>query len=197
VRSFLAILILGFLSSPAVAASGGTNKNLYSTVALSAGIGTTVNKDKTIPQCDMVFGEFVLDGGYKWGIIAPVGQAAFRYLGQTTEASKVNNINMAGWGYLAGAGFALEFSRLSFTAIYDFIGNYDLMKESSGGQKVSYLSPSGFHVNVKYFWNPKIQIVFGMSTIEYKERETAGVKTDISDNPVTQSLYGAGIGYRF
>ena len=190
------LITLVFLTGlNAQAATAGSS--LYSTAALSGGAGATANSDKSIPNCSMAFSELSLDLGYKFSWVAPILQASYRYVGQTTDPDSVSNINMAGSGYTAGAGFALESTRLSFSAVYDFLGSYDLAKESSGGSKVTYTSASGFHVSVKYLWSGSWQLIASASQIKFKEKTAGSTKTDISSNPVTQDLYGIGIGYRF
>lgn len=192
---YLILAISLFVTAHAHAQANGNS--FVSSVGLTGGIGSMSNKDNSIPKIDLAQAEASLDVGYRFGVFAPLVQASYRYVGQTTKADSVGGLNVAGSGYLAGAGLGLYLNTFSLSAIYDLMGKYDLAKSSSGGSKVSYGAPAGFHVALKYNWSGNWQAVFSFSQVDYKEKTSDSTKTDIAANPLKQSLYGVGIGYKF
>jgi hypothetical protein len=200
VKYAIALLATLFtLSAHAAPKSGGgsSSKGAFGNLALVGGAGNVSNDDKSVPNISLAYGEIMLAAGYKFSWVGPVLQASYRNVGQTTDPDSVSSINMAGTGYLFGAGLQFDFSRIGISAIYDLNGKYDLTKTSSGGSKVSYGSASGFHVNLSYQLRGSWQLVASFSQIKYKEKSVASTATDISSNPVTVTLYGAGVGYEF
>ena len=189
------IMLTALVSSLAHAQQSG--KKTLANGSLVIGTGSFQNESESIPKTNMLFTELAVQGGYKFGVVAPVAQAAYRYVGQMTDAEEVNNINVGGMGYVGGAGLSFEFTSFSFQVIYNFLGEYTLHKESSGGSKVTYAKPTGFHAGFKYNLQGNLQLVFSASQIDYNERLTGDTDQDIEDDPFTQTLYGMGIGYRF
>lgn len=188
------IFIALFLS---LQAQAGSSNSILSTLSLTSGMGNTSNDDKSIPSCNLLYGELAWELGYKTSTVAPILHASYRYIGQTTSPDSVNDVNMAGSGYLIGGGLAFEFTRFSFSAVYDALGNYDLEKADSGGAKVSYRKATGYHLSLKYLLSNTWQVVATGSIVKYKEKVAGSTTTDIENNPLQQTLYGFGLGYHF
>lgn len=195
-KTWMSVLVL-LLFSFQVKAAPGTSSSFVNSISLVGGAGSVANDDKTIPNTSLLYGELLLNSAYNFGMIGLAVQASYRYVGQTSEPDSVGGMNMAGSGYLVGAGLLFDFGNFKITAIYDLLGAYDFSKSSSSGDKVKYGAPSGFHLNLGYIWKPNWQMLLSLSQVGYKERTVNSATSDISANPVTYMLYGAGIGYMF
>lgn len=195
-RNLFALLALSFFSITTLAAPA-MNSGFKGSLGLSLGAGTAGNKDKSIKSVDLAYSEAILDTGYYFGSIGPVMQASYRYVGQRTNPDNAGGNNMGGTGYKVGAGLGFAFPMFSLSAYYDLFSQFDLSKKSSGGSKVSYTDASGFSVALKYNWRPTWAWVLNFSQLKYSERKSGATKVDLSTNPVTYTLYGVGLAYRF
>lgn len=198
-KIFISILIVSLFSLHASAAGPGASgtAGFISSLGLTVGLGTAANKDKTIKDIDVAYSELMLDGGYYFSGFGPVAQATYRYVGQRTDPDKVSGNNLGGMGYKAGLGLGLSMQSFMFSVYYDLMSQFDLSKKSSGGSKVSYGDATGFSASFKYNWRPTWQWVVTYSSLKYSERKSGSTVVDLTDNPVTYSLYGLGLAYRF
>lgn len=195
----LTLIFVGLVTAEFAAAAPGAagGSGWTGAAALSMGAGTMKDKDDSLPKTDLLYTEATFQGAYRFGSIAPLVQLGYRYVGQTTKADDVNGNNVGGSGYTVGAGLEGFFSSVRVAAVYDLLGQYDLSKTSSGGSKVSYSKPTGFHFMIGYNWKPSWEWFVGFSQLQFNEKISASQKTDIKDNPVIQTLYGVGISYLF
>ena len=125
---FILISILGLMSTPAFASSGNSEFGLVALPEFTAGAGTS-GSQTSIQSRNMLYAEAALRLGVRYEWLAPVVEGTYRYLGQTTDSANVSNTNMAGSGYLLGAGLDFDFTRFSLIAMYDFQGSFTLSKQ--------------------------------------------------------------------
>ena len=120
------------------------------------------------------FGDFGVDGGINWGLgsvhnssgsvagrtVNAIALNAFpnykyagiqfgiigelRFIGQNTDPATVSNSNVKGTSWLMGIGAEYQILLWTFSAGFDFLGNYSLSETTASGSAVSYKKPIGF-----------------------------------------------------
>jgi hypothetical protein len=188
------LLILSSLHS---LAAGTARSGFLGVAGLNAGVGSSGDKNDAIKKREMAYSELYLNLGYQFGMIAPLVQASYRYVGQTKDPADVSDTNLGGTGVLMGAGLLADFSSVKLTAVYVLSGSFALAKETSGGGKMTYTKPKGFHVDLGIPWKTDWDFVINFSSVDYEKSKSDSTETDLASNPVNQTLYGLGLAYRF
>ncbi len=199
VFSLMAFMMATILPRQVLAAGKtvSSNSGLFALTSLHVGSGTSANSTASIQKRTMLFTEATADLGYSFGMLAPIAHVSYRYVGQQTDPSSVSDTNMAGTGYIGGAGLSADFGAIRLVASYDLLGSFQLSQKSSGGSVITYTKPTGYHVKLNYAWQGNWEFSATYTREDYKTKKSDSSETDIKDDAVYQTLYGVGLSYLF
>ena len=184
-------------SSGSSSNSGGSQTGLRMAIGLSAGSGTT--KDQQGAIASRAVNSIAIEShlGFKSRYFEPFVYGNYEYAQQATAAAIVSNTNLSGLGYIAGAGVALDFSVISLTAAYLFIGSFTPTQKTVTGQSTTYSSPLGYRFAIDWEIKSGMLLTASYRYADYSTFEQAGVKSDISSNKLSRNTAGLSLSWGF
>lgn len=186
-------------SSSSAGASGPSNSQtgIRMAIGLSLGTGTTSNKLGTIASRAVNTAAIESHIGFKSRYFEPFVYGAYEFAQQATAAAIVSNTNLSGLGYLAGAGVALDFSVISLTATYLFVGSFKPSQSTANGQMTTYSNPIGYRFAIDGEIRPGLLLTASYRYADYTKFEQAGATSDISDNKLSRDVAGLSLSWGF
>ncbi len=185
IKFLIAVMFLSFQLSSLAWGSG-----FAADMGFTVSGGTVSDKLGTIPGRTMVNGSAFLETGWHIKFVSPLIFGEYRYSGQTTDETTVENQNMGGSGYLFGVGLRLDFRKYFLSGYFDFSGAYKLAKTTPSGDDSVYSSPRGFHVWLGKKLTANTKWFLSFSEVSYSQSSIFG---ELVENKLTQLSYGVGI----
>src|SRR6185437_4966112 len=198
ISEWSAVILMGcFIFAASAQAAGSSGFGLVAGADWALGrIGSSSN---AIQSRTVDIGEIHALPGWNLSdpfMVGVLGQ--YRWVGQLTDLSSVNNTNLAGHGYYLGVGGAVRLSQFLIQASFDCFGSETLSNQTSAGQTTTYSQPIGFTALIGYhaFASlPQVSVdaIFGIHS--FKHENIGGTDIDISSDKLTETQYGLGLSY--
>ena len=191
VLPLIALLILSSSAHAALVGDFGVDGGL------SWGIGSAKNSTGSITSRTVnafsinAFPNYSV-AGFQLGVL---GQ--YSIIGQNTDPATVSNTNLKGNAWLVGVGAEYQILAWTFSAGFNFLGNYSISANNSAGQSVSYKKPIGFLLKAGYFIIPMVSIDGSFQTTSYGTTTVASTDSDISANKLSETNFAVGGTYHF
>ena len=180
-----------FLTERSVASRREDNGDLFVIRAREfETLGTMSDSYGNIPSRSMFTSTLGLALGIRIGHFSPALYGEYFLSSQINSLSTSRNQNLSGQGYLVGGELKWQSHGFSITGAYLFSGQYQLLQETTTSQVSIYSQPSGYGLTLGFSPSQNFSL-FLMG------RETTFNSWNLDTDPLSQVLYGIGIGYDF
>ena len=159
--------------------------------------GSMANESGTIAKRDVSTSAAAANLGWRFGYVAPLLVAEYRFYSQMSDPSQSANQNLSGSGFHLSAGLRFDIGKFWLTGTYQLLGTYKLEKQTTGGLESTYSEPVGSVVMIGYRLRPRTSLFLMVQKVDYKKWQLGGTNSDISSNKIGQTSYGIGASYAF
>lgn len=167
-------------------------------LSASLGIGTLESRDMNLKSRTMSAFSFEALPSYRVGkwLLGP--HLDYRHQGQLSSLKDAGGNNLKGVGWLVGLGARHEFNdRLFLQGAIDFLGAYDLTRDTSNGEDDNLKSPLGFRIKTGYAFFEKLPNLTFDADFQYLRFNEIHISGAGTSNTFNQLMASVGITYQF
>lgn len=136
-----------------------------------------------------------LTAGITFGFITPLMYADYSYNMQLTPTEEVGNSNLSGSGFIFGQGAKFSFGKVSLTAVYGYVGSYNVRNTTSSGLTTTFQSPESIIVHLNYLVRPNVTLSLVGKQTKYGKQKVGETTETLSGNELMAVSYGVGVSY--